>query len=146
MILEKMSKQQEIREFLESYGYKIREKEAIQETLERIKSARESVTAVISDMPSGFGNPEKLQKMTEKKMELEEKLIKKEAATYEILEAVSDLIEAIPMDTERAVLWHRYINLMTISKIADKLHYSERQIIRYCNAGIDYLVENEKTA
>lgn len=52
---------------------------------------------------------------------------------------VEAAIDRLEDSNQRDVLRLRYINGWPVRKVADKLHFSERQIIRYTMAGIEAL-------
>lgn len=115
---------------LESYGEISRSTEILSERIARLKSDRERITPILSDMPMGGGYDNRIEKLTIKIEELREKLGKRFVEKQEALEAIDKAINALESEREKNVLQKRYILLKTIAEIAEEMNLDERTIYR----------------
>ncbi len=71
----------------------------------------------------------------EMQRDLEERADRESRAMQEVL----DRIDRMNAETEKRVIFYRFVKGMTNAAIADRMGYSKRQVQRLCVAGLDLL-------
>lgn len=108
----------------------MREKERIGWMVEKANARATQTTAIVTGMPRGGGNQQRMEDDTILLATLKEQY---EEVTTELTEARTQLkkdIRYLDSDTYKIIVKMRYIAGARIEYIADSLGYSERQIFR----------------
>lgn len=101
--------------------------------VEELKTMAEKMTPVLSDMPKGGNHTleDTWIKLADYKSELQFKM---SAYIQDCMELENEL-ECIRNDNIRTAMKYKYIDGLTIEKIADIMIYDTRQIDRYLHTG-----------
>lgn len=78
-----------------------------------------------------------IKELVDKKKELIELCEKELIKRYDIKKNIYQLIYKLDNEKEREIIINKYIKNMTYEKISEKMHYSDRQIMRLHNKAID---------
>ena len=84
-----------------------------------------------------INNSINIKELAEKKKELVELCEKELIKRYNIKKNIYQLIYKLDNEKEREIIINKYIKNMTYEKISEKMHYSDRQIMRIHNKAID---------
>lgn len=84
-----------------------------------------------------INNSINIKELVEKKKELVELCEKELIKRYNIKKNIYQLIYKLDNEKEREIIINKYIKNMTYEKISEKMHYSDRQIMRLHNKAID---------
>ena len=93
------------------------------EQVERLKSKRESITTILSDMPRGGSGEDRLNAMTCRIWELEKQIDEDIDTLYDLKQEARERIEDIQDDRYRAILEAKYLNGHGLKRIADTMKY-----------------------
>lgn len=116
--------------------------ESIWERIEEIKSARERVTQAIAGMPTGSRKSQnKIEDLTIKLTELEERLAVRIRQRETEIKAVEDWIEKLKPYQQNVIRW-RYINGWPWRKVARKTGYTIDGVLKI-NAAVKRGIEKE---
>lgn len=74
--------------------------------------------------------------------ELRDELSRKADRESRAMQEVLDAIGAMSAESEKRVLFYRFVKGMKNAEVAEKMGYSKRQIQRLCVAGLDLLAES----
>ena len=92
---------------------------------------RESLTGTTvqlkADVVSGGGGSDRMATVVAKIIDAESQLADESAEVSEALTGVMDAIRSVTDETQKAVLTMRYIEGLNWQKIAEQIHYEERQ-------------------
>lgn len=126
---------EEKKEYLKSYQSMAREIEQKQFSLSKLIDSRDRITTILSDMPKGGGNKDKMiicDEIIDLQMDLKEKL--KSAMKLRI--DIKNKIEEIEDIDRRIVLSYRYIDNLKFDDIAEKMNFSVRMVFYLHDKGI----------
>ncbi len=126
--------------WLRRYSESDNEIERIVESITRWKSRSVAMTSNLTHMPKSTQTVNGLVRAVEKMEELQLNLAEKINAQHVIRAQIETAIENLPLVMWREVLKIRYIENMPVSKIADKMGYSTRQVMRHHTAALDALI------
>lgn len=115
---------QEKKEFLSRYLEILAEEKDIREEIAYWESKAQKVTVSWSAVPSGGKGSDKVQMGAIKIAELRESLIDKINQLVAVRIEIERAIGTVQDDTQRRLLRRKYINGLTIEKIAAEMHYS----------------------
>lgn len=103
---------------LSRYYYLEREILHDKEEIEELQTQATHITQMLSDMPKGQGNKDKIEKIVAELVErdalLHEKKAKAEHARNEILQYINDIDDPLI----RLIIQYRYVNLLSWTKVA----------------------------
>ena len=126
---------EEKKDYLKSYQSMAREIEQKQFSLSKLIDSRDRITTILSDMPKGGGNKDKMiicDEIIDLQMDLKEKL--KSAMKLRI--DIKNKIEEIEDIDRRIVLSYRYIDNLKFDDIADRMNFSVRSVFYLYDKGI----------
>lgn len=117
--------------------------ESIWERIEEIKSARERVTQTITGMPTGSSSKSqnKIEDLTIKLTELEERLVARIRKRETEIKAVETWLETLKPYQQNVIRW-RYINGWPWRKVARKTGYTIDGALKI-NAAVKRGIEKE---
>ena len=98
------------------------------EQVERLKSLRERVTTVLSDMPKGGGEQDRIAIITQRIFELIEEINEDTDRLVDIKRDVYNRIKAVQDDRYRTILESKYLCYQTWEQIAEDMNIEERWI------------------
>ena len=117
----------EVLEKFRRYRWLVREIEHLVEELERIRSARERMTPILSDAPKGsFGDGTMLETGTEKMIQIEERIAGQIIQLTKHRSAIESLLSLLESPKERTLLRMKYIDGMTWEEIEKREYLDER--------------------
>lgn len=96
--------------------------QAIQETLEKLRSDELRCTAQITDMPRGGGMADRTG-ATDKRIDLENQLRQDQIKHYCMIQKATEMIDRLREPAKRAILRQYYINGNTWEQTAVKVGY-----------------------
>lgn len=126
---------EEKKDYLRSYQSIAREIEQKQFSLSKLIDSRDRITTILSDMPKGNGNKDKMiicDEIIDLQVDLKEKL--KSAMKLRI--DIKNKIEEIEDIDRRIVLSYRYIDNLKFDDIAEKMNFSVRTVFYLYDKGI----------
>lgn len=126
---------EEKKDYLRSYQSIAREIEQKQFSLSKLIDSRDRITTILSDMPKGNGNKDKMiicDEIIDLQVDLKEKL--KSAMKLRI--DIKNKIEEIEDIDRRIVLSYRYIDNLKFYDIAEKMNFSVRTVFYLYDKGI----------
>ena len=100
------------------------------EELQRLESRAEKITSMVSDMPKGGNQGDRLQLAVDRICELKVSLKQRIDAAVEKRKEIETVIETLEDKTLQLLLRYRYIDGMTWEQIAVKMDYCWRQVVR----------------
>lgn len=100
------------------------------EELQRLESRAEKITSMVSDMPKGGNQGDRLQLAVDRICELEERLNGKIDAAVKRRKEMEAAITTVEDKTLQLLLQYRYIDGMTWEQIAVKMNYDYRWTLR----------------
>lgn len=100
------------------------------EELQRLESRAEKITSMVSDMPKGGNQGDRLQLAVDRICELKVSLNQRIDAAVEKRKEIETVIETLEDKTLQLLLRYRYIDGMTWEQIAVKMDYCWRQVVR----------------
>ena len=95
-----------------------------QDEILRIRTGLEKMTPQLSGMPMGSPDPDKLSAMMDGLIMWQERLNKAVDDACRLKVVVMDLLEQMPNETTRRILWKRYIAGKPFTLISVELSYS----------------------
>lgn len=98
------------------------------ERIAQLQCIAESVTQQISDMPHGSREPQRMAHIVETIVDFTAELAEQAAEMAQLQQVVQQTINRIPNHAYRTLLELYYCNGYRWQKVAELLHYSERQI------------------
>ncbi len=126
--------------WLRRYGEADNEIERVVESITRWKSRSVAMTSNITHTPKSKQAVSGLVRAVEKMDELQLNLAEKIDAQHVVRTQIETAIDNLPLAMWREVLRLRYIENMQVNKIADKMGYSTRQVMRHHTAALDALI------
>lgn len=118
------------KQYLRKYRGHIRRIRRIEEELAELRTMRVSVSVNNDGMPHVFGQSD-LSGYAAELDQLEQDLLRERYHRVVAYKEISGQIESLSIEKERDVLFYRYIKGLNWWEIAEKMGYSERQILRY---------------
>lgn len=123
--------QNEMIEKLKQYRSNEAEIVRLEEEIAFWRSRAEKTTVTFSLAPGGGdGDGTRIERAIESMEELEYDLLKKLEAAVWLRRKVGALIDGVEQPELRELLMRRYIDGLTWEQVAEKMHYSYRQICR----------------
>lgn len=126
----------EVKRYLMQYLAAANEAEAALEHLQEIRAMAERITPAYGSGGGGSHGTDKLGAAVARIIEMEGRV----SDRIEELEAtereISRVIQSVKDDTQRTILYERYINGLTFERIAVKMSYCWRQTIRIHGAAL----------
>jgi len=95
----------------------------------------------LTGMPSGSSKTSVNERITFKRISVIEKINKLEEVRIEIMNEITDVINAVEDDTEQTLLSLRYLKFKTWEEIATELHYSWRHTHRIHKQALNDVIE-----
>lgn len=143
-----MSEKEIKREYLLQYGKRRQKIARIKSEIAEIREMRCSISVKLDGMPRGKGGHSDLSGYAAKLDQFERELMTEYYRRIKVYTNIKNCIEALSDETEREVLFYRYIKGMDWADIAEELTYSERQIMRYHGKALENLKlpENERVS
>ena len=128
----------QIRQFMEQYGRKTEEIEALQAKIAELRAHAEKCTSVLSLAPGGNAyNDSRMEALVVKINDLEQQLgILWEERGRIYIETVSLLCE-IPTDICRQLLMLRYLEGFSIEEITEQVEWGKSYIYKMLNQGLE---------
>ena len=121
---------EETEKFLRQYRDSLKEWNRLCDEAEQLRAASTRITSNFSGMPGGGDVPTKV----ESALEGIEDILARADATKLLVDArraeVEAAINALPGGRHREVMRLRYLNGMSWSRIAERLHYDKRHVLR----------------
>ena len=104
----------------------------------------ESISPVYSDMPKAASNQSKIESAVCQIIDIERQISEEKEKAVNLCIKIKNAIESLSNPRERDVLYMRYIvggyRLMKYDEIAEGMNYSERQVYRIYEKGIEHIV------
>lgn len=97
------------------------------------------ITPVYTDMPKQTSGDNKLQAAIEKLLEEDQRLAEKITEYLTAKKKIEAEIETVEDEQLRCLLRYRYIDHLTWEKIAEKMDYSHRQLMRKHKRALDVI-------
>ena len=120
----------EKKEMLSKYRAAVREVERLELEISRWRSKAEKMSAEIHLAPAGGGNGRSMENAIAKIESLTAKLWDQRAEMVELRNRIGDAISAVSDDRLKDLLRLRYIEGLTLERIAEDMNYSFRQVTR----------------
>ena len=131
-----------VKEFLKKAYYASKKMEKIIEELDRCKSQAMRTTPVLGESSSGaHADPDSRAKIIEKYVDLQREWAHIADVIIENDRLASHIIELLPDERQKALLWDRHIWRMSVQEMSDKWFYSSAQIKRILRSGYQDLAE-----
>lgn len=124
-----MSENDEKKEYLNQYRNARMEIIRLDEQLRELRASRIIPAQRNDGMPHGSGGGD-LSEYAAQVNEIEQDILSKRYRLIEVFDTVRRAIDRCSYEDDRLLLTYRYIRLMTWERIAVKMGYSWRQIIR----------------
>lgn len=109
------------------------------EELQRLESRAEKITSMVSDMPKGGNQGDRLQLAVDRICELKVSLKQRIDAAVEKRKEIETVIETLEDKTLQLLLRYRYIDGMTWEQIAVKMRYDYRWVLRLHGRALERL-------
>lgn len=116
--------------WLRRYQESLRREQELVEEVERLQSEATRITPLLSGMPGGLGDGQKVPRAVEKIEEAHRKLEKQICECIKIRIEVIDCIEGAETIKEKELLRRRYILGQSFEEISDKMHLEYRWVRR----------------
>lgn len=127
------------KEYLKKYTHIKREVSQIEDEIEKIMAYLEKVTATLGkSISSGHKREDRTAKGIAELQDLRKRYSDKLSDMLDILRDIENAIGKLP-EKERTVMRYRYIDNLLWDDIADKMHFSKRQVIRIEKAALKKL-------
>lgn len=133
---------EEIKNWLKSYRYLIKEAERIEEELEYWHSRSEKITREMSAQPSAKGGQNQISSSVEKIIELEKELQQTYKVLLERKTEIEKAVDALQNETYRLILKLKYINGNNWESIAVKMNYNYRWTLYLHGRALQALCNN----
>lgn len=124
-----MSENDEKKEYLNQYRNARMEIIRLDEQLRELRASRIIPAQRNDGMPHGAGGGD-LSEYAAQVNEIEQDILSKRYRLIEVFDTIRRAIDRCSYEDDRLLLTYRYIRLMTWERIAVKMGYSWRQIIR----------------
>lgn len=118
------------KEYLWQYQESVRRITRIESELDEIRSMRGSISINNDGMPHGSGQGD-LSGYAAELDGLERNLIRERYTRIKLYKDIAERITKLKSRNESDVLFYRYIKGLEWWEVAEKMKYSERQILRY---------------
>lgn len=134
--------------YLKSYREHVWRVRRIEEEKKELEAALKSVEAIrYSGMPYASGGYNDMSDDVIRLMSLIDDLKREEKALIESYENVKKTIESLEEKNEEEVLFYRYIKGLNWWEIAEKLHYSERWVLKLHGRALTHIqIPDEKSS
>ncbi len=124
---------------LQRYREIMLEAEQLQEQMKRLESTIIFPSQKLKDLPPSSFDNNKMAKIVEKLLALQDLYSKKLSDSCAAQLEVESYISSLP-EREQRLMRYRYIEGLTWEQVADKMHYSSKQIRRIHNATLDSML------
>ena len=111
------------------------------EQLEELKSLATKVTATYSESHSTGTHADRVGRFSAKMVDLENEINEEIDKLVDVKLKIKEIVSSVSNATQRAILERHYILNESFEKIADKIGYSPRHILRMHNIAIEKLEE-----
>lgn len=121
--------------WLRRYQESLRREQELAEEVERLQSEATRITPLLSGMPGGPGDGQKVPRAVERIAETQQRLEKQIGECIKIRIEVIDCVERASTIKEKELLRRRYILGQSFEEISDKMHLEYRwvrRIHKYC--------------
>lgn len=116
--------------YLNQYRFILREASRLNEQLLRLKSERERITPIYSAVKGSSHDGNRIERLTEKIMEIESHLWDKRFDCITFLETIEKVIDSMTDEREKQILRLRYIEGYKLEQIALAVYCSYRHLTR----------------
>ena len=130
------------KEYLSGYRGHVRRINRIEEELAEIRIMKTSPSVNNDGMPHG-SNQSDLSDYASNLDELERELLEERYNRIKLYKNISEQIKRLSSENEKDVLFYRYIRGLEWWEIADKMKYSERQVLRIHGKALENLKLNK---
>ena len=134
----------EKKQYLMQYSSSCGRIRKLNELKQRCIGQAESISPVYSDMPKSASNQSKIESAVCQIIDIERQISEEKEKADKLRAKIENAIESLSNPRERDVLYMRYIvggyRLMKYDEIAEGMNYSERQVYRIYEKGIEHIV------
>lgn len=134
----------EKKQYLMQYSSSCGRIRKLNELKQRCIGQAESISPVYSDMPKSASNQSKIESAVCQIIDIERQISEEKEKAVNLCIKIKNAIESLSNPRERDVLYMRYIvggyRLMKYDEIAEGMNYSERQVYRIYEKGIEHIV------
>ncbi len=124
------------KQFLRDFRRLLKEVELKNESSRRLYALAENVTHALTGMPGGTANPHKAQHCLEEAMAMKEEAQQQMTALLKAYRHIEAVIAAMPKSAHRELLERHYIQGQNWQAVAQRMHYTDRQIYRLHNEAL----------
>ena len=132
---------QDVKKFLQQYRSALHEAKAALDHLTELRAMAERITPVYGGSGGGAHEDDKLGAAVARIIDMENRVSDRIEHLEAADRAVTKAIDAVDDETQRTVLYERYINGKTFEKIAVEMSYCWRQTIRIHGAALQAVGE-----
>ena len=134
----------EKKQYLMQYSSSCGRSRKLNELKQHCIGQAESISPVYSDMPKAASNQSKIESAVCQIIDIERQISEEKEKSDKLRAKIENAIESLSNPRERDVLYMRYIvggyRLMKYDEIAEGMNYSERQVYRIYEKGIEHIV------
>lgn len=134
----------EKKQYLMQYSSSCGRIRKLNELKQRCIGQADSISPVYSDMPKAASNQSKIESAVCQIIDIERQISEEKEKADKLRAKIENAIESLSKTRERDVLYMRYIvggyRLMKYDEIAEGMNYSERQVYRIYEKGIEHIV------
>ena len=134
----------EKKQYLMQYSSSCGRIRKLNELKQRCIGQAESISPVYSDMPKSASNQSKIESAVCQIIDIGRQISEEKEKAVNLCIKIKNAIESLSNPRERDVLYMRYIvggyRLMKYDEIAEGMNYSERQVYRIYEKGIEHIV------
>ena len=134
----------EKKQYLMQYSSSCGRLKKLNELKQRCIGQAENISPVYSDMPKAANNQSKIESAVCQIIDIERQISEEKEKAVNLCIKIKNAIESLSNPRERDVLYMRYIvggyRLMKYDEIAEGMNYSERQVYRIYEKGIEHIV------
>ncbi len=116
------------KQYFMQYGYLKVELESKQEYIEQLKTFRDNISVKFNEIVVKINGYSDKNNLIDKIIDLENETLQEIKDLMEVLQEIKNAVESVQHPKLRAVLTHRYINLYSKEKTAEKMKESPRNV------------------
>lgn len=116
--------------YLQRYRVSLKRISVLEMAVQQMESVAERYTAILSPVPGGPGDGKSLPRAVEAILEAKSDLENQIDSCIKIQKEVVDAIQQVKTSYAYEILWRRYILGQRMDRIAEEMHYSDRQVRR----------------